>query len=137
MGTRSRIGYQLKNGIVSSYHHWDGYPEWLGKTLVQHYNTAEKVTALIDGGDMSSCWSNSIWGEDLPEGEYSPEYYTARGEDMNDVAPQLAESFTEYMEQCSNCNAEYAYIFNDGEWFCYDSYETPGKVVDIPEPTPV
>ena len=35
MATRSRIGYVLKDdSIVSVYHHWDGYPEWLGNILI-------------------------------------------------------------------------------------------------------
>ena len=34
MATRARIGLKLDDGsIISAYHHWDGYPEWLGVTL--------------------------------------------------------------------------------------------------------
>ena len=66
MATRSRIGYVLKDdSIVSVYHHWDGYPEWLGNILKKHYNEDEKVRELIDGGDMSSCYTDSTW--DLEE----------------------------------------------------------------------
>ena len=40
MATRSRIGLQLADGaILSVYHHWDGYPEWLGVMLEKNYNT--------------------------------------------------------------------------------------------------
>ena len=56
MGTRSRIGIQLSDdSILSVYHHYDGYPEWLGRILQTHYNTSELVSELIDGGDMSTC----------------------------------------------------------------------------------
>ena len=62
MSTRSRIGIKLEDGsILSAYHHWDGYPEWLGRILKQHYNTKEKVAELIDGGNMSSCWSDNVY----------------------------------------------------------------------------
>ena len=62
MATRSRIGIQLKDdSVLSVYHHWDGYPEWLGKQLVEHFNTKEKATELIDGGDMSVCWTKERW----------------------------------------------------------------------------
>ena len=55
MSTNSRIGIKVaENAIVSVYHHWDGYPEWLGKVLTEQYNNIESVTELIDGGDMSS-----------------------------------------------------------------------------------
>ena len=34
MATRSRIGIELTDGsILSAYHHWDGYPQWLGRIL--------------------------------------------------------------------------------------------------------
>ena len=59
MATRSRIGIELQDGsILSAYHHYDGYPSWLGRILKTHYNSKEKVAELIDGGDMSSAWTN-------------------------------------------------------------------------------
>ena len=62
MGTRSRIGIETETGKIRSvYHHWDGYPEWLGRILKQHYNTPAAVNKLIDGGDMSSCYSDTGW----------------------------------------------------------------------------
>ena len=67
MGTRARIGIQLKdNSVLSVYHHWDGYPEWLGRILKTHYNSKEKASELIDGGDMSVCWTKERWtGKEL------------------------------------------------------------------------
>ena len=42
MATRSRIGLRLAgDAILSVYHHWDGYPSWLGVTLVEKYTTKE------------------------------------------------------------------------------------------------
>ena len=70
MATRSRIGIQIGNDILSAYHHWDGYPNWLGRILKTHYNTKEKVAELIDGGDMSVAWGD----------DNKPEYYADRGE---------------------------------------------------------
>ena len=60
MSTRARIGLLQKDlSVESVYHHWDGYPEWLGVTLQEHYNTHESVAKLIDGGNMSSCYSDN------------------------------------------------------------------------------
>ena len=40
MATRARIGLRLaEDAILSVYHHWDGYPEWLGVTLNKKFNT--------------------------------------------------------------------------------------------------
>ena len=130
MGTRSRIGIQLSDdSILSVYHHWDGYPSWLGRILETHYNTREKVAELIDGGDMSSCWSDSLWGKKLPEGKYAPEYYSLRGEDC---PPRLDKNLVEYVSD----GEEYAYIFNrDGVWICVDRHEFDDQepeVVSIP-----
>ena len=130
MGTRSRIGIQLSDdSILSVYHHWDGYPSWLGRILETHYNTREKVAELIDGGDMSSCWSDSLWGKKLPEGKYAPEYYSLRGEDC---PPRLDKNLVEYISD----GEEYAYIFNrDGVWICVDRHEFDDQepeVVSIP-----
>ena len=55
MATRSRIGLRLADdSILSVYHHYDGYPQWLGVTLNKKFNTFDKVAELLDGGDISA-----------------------------------------------------------------------------------
>ena len=129
MATRSRIGIQLQDdSILSVYHHWDGYPTWLGRILNTHYNTKEKVSALIDGGDMSSCWNDEVWGKKLPQGEYAPEYYSARGEDCPPRYDNCVEDFLSNGE-------EYSYIFRNGKWVCYNMNEfnaMPPELTEIP-----
>jgi hypothetical protein len=123
MATRSRIGIQLSDeSVLSVYHHWDGYPEWLGRILRTHYNTKEKAAELIDGGDMSVCWNNNN----------EPEYYSARGEDC---PPRLDENKYEYL--CgNNSGEEYAYLFVNNEWVCYNLHlfeeNTMPTVAEIP-----
>jgi len=131
MSTRSRIGLELSDGsILSSYHHWDGYPEWLGRILKTHYNTRDKASELIDGGDMSSCWSDACWETKLPVGEYGPEYYSARGEDC---PPRYDANLMEYLSD----GEEYAYLYTlNDEWVCYnmhqfDDSKSP-EIVEIP-----
>ena len=105
MSTNARIAIQLSDKpgyYVSVYHHWDGYPQWLGKTLGEQYNSRKLASELIDGGDMSSCWTDSIWGEQLSEGQYAPEYCSQRGEDC---PPKFASTTEELFEQCDNCGA--------------------------------
>ena len=117
MATRSRIGIELKDGsILSAYHHWDGYPEWLGRILKTNYNSRDLASELIDGGDMSSCWSDKVWGKDRTDGQkYGPEYYSQRGEDC---PPRLDDLF-EYLDKKNN--EEYAYIWTvNDEWKAFD-----------------
>ncbi len=116
MATRSRIGLQLNDeAILSVYHHWDGYPEWLGVTLNEKFNTREKVAELIDGGDISCCDSDTDWDRNKLD-ETRPLYYNERGEKTE---PRLDLNFDDYVENPAN-DAEYVYVFTlDHEWECF------------------
>ena len=130
MATRGRIGIELSDGsILSAYHHWDSYPEWLGRILKTHYNSKELAAELIDGGDMSSCWSDACWETKLPVGEYGPEYYSARGENC---PPRLDADLNEYLSN----GEEYWYLFTDGKWVCYtEDYRIPNVVKEVEIPS--
>ena len=128
MSTRSRIGIELKNGsILSVYHHWDGYPSWLGRILNTHYNTRSKVAELIDGGDMSSCWTKERWN-DSADGSYGPQYYSQRGEDC---PPRFDKDMDEFFAN----GEEYSYIFRNGNWYAYDMHQWEDQVA--PEPVEI
>jgi len=119
MSTNSRLGLRLADGsILSVYHHWDGYPEWLGVTLNKHYNTRESISELIDGGNMSCCYTDSDWEhEELKE--FRPLYYTERGEKLEDNAPRLHKDEKEYLIDTDKCCGEFAYIFElNNTWRC-------------------
>ena len=136
MGTRSRIGIQLSDeSILSVYCHWDGYPEFNGVKLVENFNTREKVKELIDGGDISSLWTNERWSNDLLDRHrdvYGPQYYSQRGEDC---PPRLDANKYDYLAE----GEEYAYIYTlNDEWVCYNRYQFEDnrmpEVVAIPVP---
>jgi len=128
MATRSRIGIQLADeSILSVYHHWDGYPSWLGRILKTHYNSKELAAELIDGGDMSSAWTNAGFNnETVAQG---PLYYSQRGDDCPPRIDKNLKVFLAFGE-------EYSYIFRNGEWVCYDMHEFEDnkrpEVVEIP-----
>ena len=158
MGTRSRIGIKLTDGsILSAYHHWDGYPQWLGVNLVKHFNSYDKASELIDGGDMSVCYTTQTWDSQplkqqviQPDGsskfefvqnkdgetvytkrkaEPSPQYYSERGENC---PPRLDKDLFEYLSH----GEEYAYVWEDGFWTCYDLHQLGDEqpeVVEIPQ----
>ena len=140
MSTNARIGLKLEDGsVISAYHHWDGYPEWLGRILKQEYNTKEKVAELLDGGNMSSCWSDNVYDYDKQEfvkRDPQPEYYGGDNE-----APRLDVNFDEFAKNSNSCE-EFLYIYN-GEWeaFAIDQkYDENHKIVDtniIPVEIPV
>jgi hypothetical protein len=120
MATRSRIGLRLAgDAILSVYHHWDGYPEWLGVTLRKNYTTKDQVAELLDGGDISCLESDTNWERQKCEPHVL--YYNARGEDTE---PRLDTNEQDFFDN----NEEYAYIFDNGVWECYDlHYDKPVK----------
>lgn len=158
MATRGRIGIKLTDGsILSAYHHWDSYPQWLGVKLVENFNSYEKASELIDGGDMSACYSTHTWQSEpvkveviQPDGsskfemvknkdgetvytkvkaEASPQYYSERGEV---TPPRLDKDLFDYLSQ----GEEYAYVFEGGTWVCYDLHEFDDQepeLVEIPQ----
>ena len=143
MATRARIGLKLEDGsIISAYHHWDGYPEWLGVTLKEHYNTKEDIAKLIDGGNMSSCYSDNQYDEEKQEfvkNDPKPEYYGG-----DDERPRLSRNFTQFAFD-SKSGEEYLYLFVDNEWngfslshkYSEEDWEildTKVNPVEIPEP---
>ena len=130
MATRSRIGIQLADeSILSVYCHWDGYPEFNGVKLQEHFNSHDAAAELIDGGDISVLWTNSGWNNEiLPE--VGTQYYTSRGDEYN--PPRLDSNLKQYLTDGAE---EYAYIFKDDEWVCYDTKswsETYQQQVEIP-----
>jgi len=134
MSTRSRIGIQLADqSILSVYCHWDGYPEFNGVKLVEHFNSHDAAAELIDGGDISALWTNSGWNNEvLPT--TGPQYYTSRGDEYN--PPRLDATFGKYIGN----NEEYAYLFANGEWVCYNNRRWDDKFLqqmEIPVAVPV
>jgi len=129
MSTRSRIGLQLSDGsVLSVYHHWNGYPEWLGRILNTHYNAKSIAEELIDGGDMSICWTDERWDDSGVKGVYGPNYYSLRGDDC---PPRLDKDMDEFFAD----GEEYSYIFRNGNWYAYDMHQFENIVA--PEPVEI
>ena len=99
----------------------------MGRILKTHYNTRQKVSELIDGGDMSSCWTDNRW-DDSADGSYGPQYYSQRGDDS---PPRLDKNLSEYLR--ISTSEEYHYLFTQsGEWVCYDMHNDLPNLIEIP-----
>ena len=100
---------RLEKPILEINHHWDGYPEGLGKTLLKQYNDYNTILNLLLGGDASSINGDSVC-----------QYCAWVGEDWESVKP----------EQLDNpvLNEEYLYKFENGTWYFIDVYENESWV---------
>lgn len=109
MSTRSLIGYtkNLNNRtkITYVYCHFDGYPSGVGQTLVENYNTEEKIKELVSKGDLSSL------GKTLE----SSEFYIDRGEDFSQIAPKCV-SKKEFSGEHSWIDYVYVFCCNQMQW---------------------
>ena len=84
-------------------------------TLKEHYNTYEKASALIDGGNMASCWSDNEYDyekQDFVKRDPQPEFYGGDKE-----APILSKNFDEFTR--IDCWQEFSYVFVKDRWEGY------------------
>ena len=115
MGTRSRVGVMHGTVCKSVYCHYDGYLDYAGRILLEHYDSTA-ANALIARGDNSGVKETL---EDM-------NFYSDRGED--NVSWQVAHSFEEFLEQVEGCCGEYYYVMRDGVWYAGCVYATEGLV---------
>lgn len=106
MATRSFIGIRTKNGYRCVYVHYDGYLDGVGAEL-QDYVTESEVEDLISYGDRSSL---------------DCDYYSALGENWEDIEPREYNTFEEFFTTCIDSGAEWYYIFREGVWYCGNTY---------------
>lgn len=87
---------ELTKPILEIYHHWDGYPEGVGLTLLTYFNDYDTILNLLLGGDASS----------INDGVC--QYYAWRKEDWDRVKPKGVDTAV--------CSEDYVYKFEDGVW---------------------
>lgn len=104
--------------VIRIYHHWDGYPDGVGETLLNKFNTYEKALNLMSFGDASS-----INGVDAT-------FYNSwrTGEDWDFVKPRQYKSEQEFDEKSTE---EYTYLFKDGKWYVKDRYADDPEFVEL------
>lgn len=130
MGTRSRIAVMHGDNCKSVYCHWDGYLEYNGKLLQEHYDSA-KANHLVALGDISSLRKNI----EIPEGvehtfdnsqdDITVFYGRDRGESGTEF--KVDTSFDAFFNRVDQCCGEWYYIMKDGVWYVGNTYERDVK----------
>ncbi|MCP9831412.1 hypothetical protein KBZ14_07525 [Synechococcus sp. HJ21-Hayes] len=135
--TTARIGYVAESkAVVSCYHHYDGYPQWLGRILASFYCSFGDVKALIDGGDMQCCFSNTDFEGCIvldefgaPSRIWTPLYYSERG--SGEFGSMIHKDLDDFLGYCGfgrgvhlhKERLEFAYLYADEKWTCYDIFK--------------
>ena len=128
MATRSRIGYFDGKGIYHVYCHFDGYPEGVGKTLVEN-DKEDDAKKLIMTGDVR-------FVPDDPENIEHDSYFNITNQISvaQFILGKNVDGTVSISDKCFPKKklavgwAEYFYVFNplDGEWYVYDlRYHSP------------
>lgn len=134
MATRSYIGEKFSDGSIRGiYCHWDGYPQHVGAVLLKHYSDPDKVSALINEGDMSNLRADigekhvfdywQIADTDLRDIEEAKSerwcsfYGRDRGEEGVDAACHKTVKI--FVAAGNNLGAEFFYLFDrtKNQWF--------------------
>ena len=128
MATRSNIGIVNEDGSITGiYCHFDGYPEYVGKMLLNHYNNDDIVNGLMNLGDLSIL-SESLYSTtginlysdnnhhtfDNPQKGVCVAYGRDRGE--QNVDSVIYDVLGQYEDMAGDTLAEYQYLFDDGKW---------------------
>jgi hypothetical protein len=131
MATRSRIAMKVKHGYQSICCHNDGKPLWVGRLLLKHYTSSEKIRQLIDLGnisilgeeigeqhDMQERWSTPAkeWPS-KPWYTWTDAYTRDRGDPPQDHRALHDPNLPELAMSCDDCDAEYVYVWKDGRWY--------------------
>ena len=137
MATRSvisKIDKKVSNGeITAVYCHSDGYLNWNGKILNEHYRNENKVDELLSNGGISMLNEN-IGKPGIDFNDYkkfgslkqSRFYHRDRGEELKiQTWNDGLRSFVE--EAKSSYGAEFIYMFEEvengeGIWYVYDVF---------------
>lgn len=121
MSTRSRIAFEHEDGsVISIYCHFDGYPDGVGRVLLAHYNTPERVLELMKLGDLSSLAPKLCpdegrahsWSD--PASNVTVAYGRDRGE--RNVDARTDSQITLLLNWLRGSDPEFLYLMRNGAW---------------------
>ena len=110
MATRAQVAYlgEDMDRIVTTYNHYDGYPESLGVALKNHFNDDLKAKDIASSGYIS--YIDSETGEVDAKHKESP---------TEIIDGDLDTLLRMWYDDCKGSGAEYAYLWNGRKWCAY------------------
>lgn len=122
MATRAQVAYidEDMTQIITTYNHYDGYPESLGKALLNHYDSDEKAKDIASSGYIS--YIDAETGEVDATHNESPT--VIRDGDIDSL-------LRKFYDHSNGSGADYVYLYA-GQWIDSKMYPmTQDKFVDI------
>ena len=134
-GTRWLVGIEQPNGkILSTYGHYDGYPEWAGKHLKKYYNNPAKAKELLKLGKSGiSTIGPKIKGSkdhsfEKPDKGVTVFYGRDRGEKSKMTSNWRNRDAVKF-----DSGEEFGYIYNlkDKKWYYKSDYGNPQNWTEL------
>ena len=120
MATRALIGYLDDDGVLTTtYNHYDGYPDHLGKILDTYYSRNKRARDVANKGYISYFEDDGdIVSNTFPNNKRNPDKIEL-GRDLG-TGDQLdwEDALLEMAKHIDGYGADYAYIWyeGDGDW---------------------
>lgn len=137
MGTRSYIAKQIgSDQYLTIFCHFNGYPEENGAVLVQHYNTPEKVDALLALGDLYYLREKTDPDPGVPHDHNNaqPGVTIAYHRDEGWSECAAAIKTLEEIDDPGSDGIEFIYVFTeDGQWSYFPTGEAEFGIRNVKE----
>tara|TARA_R110000744_G_scaffold246818_3_gene363258 strand:- start:27 stop:713 length:687 start_codon:yes stop_codon:yes gene_type:complete len=123
MATRALIGYLDENReFTCTYNHYDGYPDYLGKILLNHFDNDAAANKIANTGYISNIDEdgtiNSKYNESADSIILDDESFSA--------AMQIGEKVNEY-------SGDYGYVWTNNQWNTIKNNGIEGMAKQIEE----
>lgn len=109
-------GEDGKLRVKSIYCHWDGYPEYNGKMLIDYYDNNARTEELLELGDISSLDKKIAPTEshtfDKPQKDVTVAYARDRGEEKR----ILEMDFDDFKDYINHSDVEFVYLRYQDRW---------------------
>jgi hypothetical protein len=107
MATRALIGYLNDDRVITTtYNHYDGYPEYLGKKLKEFYNTDSLAKKISNTGYISSIEE---------DGSITSKFNEIA--DKIQLDDDVVEAGLTVAQEINGVTGEYGYIWIGYDWF--------------------
>lgn len=118
MATRSGFIVKTEDGYKAVYCHWNGYPTYNGRMLLDHYNSGERARELVSMGSISVL-AESL---ELPDGHsfdnpvkgFTVFYGRDRGE--KNVETEVHRTLTDAVQSLKKQGVEFIYLWDGNQW---------------------